>query len=219
MTGAAILAMAITAGFAYGYVIDSLVIRDNGTATVQNIAGAQPLFNTGIFAWILIFLLDVFVAWGLFIFFKAEDKKLAFFSAFLRFVYACFLAVAIFSLIAVSLEINVIHYRLMSDLPQIEAKVIASFNSFHNVWSAGLIVFGIHLLTLALLILTKTNAPNLIGYLLLAAAGSYIVVHLSYLVFPTYDTHIAAMEMFLSIPMAVGELSLGVWLIWRCKTS
>lgn len=212
------MAIAAAAAFAYGYVLNSIVVQGNGTATVRNITASQELFAVGIFAWVFILLLDLLVAWGLCEYFKSTDRNLSVITAMLRVIYSGFLAAAISNLILALIDSNGDEY-VRIDLSEIQAHVMPSIVAFYSVWSAGLIVFGIHLLALGLLVLASTDAPKVIGYLLLAAAFSYLAVHLSYWLLPkNYNDQIAVVEMFLSVPMAVGELAFGVWLLWRSKT-
>lgn len=83
--------------------------------------------------------------------------------------------------------------------------LIADNTSFELIWAFGLILFGIHLLLVAPL------TPKYIKLLLTIAGFSYLFVQCSLVFFP--DMNIALIENILSIPMALGELSLGIWLI------
>jgi hypothetical protein len=87
-------------------------------------------------------------------------------------------------------------------------------DGFNNIWSVGLIVFGLHLLSLSNLIRKSIGSLKIIPVLLIAAAVSYLFVHIAYLLLPQYKSQIAGIELFLSLPMAIGELALGAWLIW-----
>lgn len=85
--------------------------------------------------------------------------------------------------------------------------LITDKESFELIWAFGLIIFGIHLLLVAPL------TPKFLKLLLWVAGLSYVIVQIGLVFFPTTD--ITLMENILSIPMALGELSLGIWLIFK----
>lgn len=214
ITGASLFVMAVAAGFSYGFVLEGLVVKDDPTATFHNIMGAKLLFSFGVYSWVLIVFLDVLVAKGFYELFKATNRELSLATAWLRIGYVCFLVVALWNLILVQIEFNGNDYSRAVD--QIHAQSIIMFiDSFYGVWSAGLIVFGIHLLLLGLLILQSNRTPKLVIYLLFSAAFSYLLIHSCYLIVPKYSDQIAKVEMFLSLPMVVGELAPGAWLLWK----
>jgi hypothetical protein len=88
-------------------------------------------------------------------------------------------------------------------------------DGFNSIWSVGLIVFDLHLLALGNLICKSIDSLKIIPVLLIAAAISYLFVHIAYLLFPQFKSQIAGIELFLSLPMATGELALGAWIIWE----
>jgi hypothetical protein len=95
----------------------------------------------------------------------------------------------------------------------LKAKLILSVNAFSKMWSFGLIFFGVHLLIVGYLALKSGFIPKILGFLLLIAASSYIVVHVLHVFFPQLEQMTAILENILSLPMALGELAFGIWLI------
>lgn len=63
--------------------------------------------------------------------------------------------------------------------------------------------------------LRARQIPNIIGILLIAAGFSYTLVHLLYGFLPQFDGVTSILETILSIPMMVGELGFGLWLLIR----
>lgn len=214
ITGACLFVMAVAAGFSFGFVLEGLVVKDNPTATLHHIMGAKPLFSFGVYSWVLIIFLDVLVAKGFYELLKSTNRELSLATAWLRIGYVCFLVVAVWNLILVQIELNGNDYSMAVD--QIHAqRIIMLIHSFYSVWSAGLIVFGIHLFLLVLLIQQSNRAPKLVIYLLFSAAISYLLIHSCYLIAPKYHDQIAKIEMILSPLMVAGELALGAWLLWK----
>jgi hypothetical protein len=202
----AILLMAVAAGFAYGYVQSSLLAEDVQT-TLQNIQDSPGLLQAGILAWIVILVCDLIVCWALYHYFKSVHRSMSLLSSGLRLLYSGWLAVAIAQLFYL--------FPILNNLDLAAAnRVMEQFASFDEIWSAGLIIFGLHLLAMAYLSLLSQNIPRIFGWLLLFAGFSYLFIHTGKWLFPEASL-IDQLETFLSLPMAVGELAFAFWLIFR----
>ena len=105
-TGISIMLMAIIAGFSFGFVFDSMIAPGDAITTATNIAASESLFRTGVLGWLLILILDVIVAWGLYIVLKAANKSLSLLTAWFRLVYAGFLGIGLLSFVVVLLLLN-----------------------------------------------------------------------------------------------------------------
>jgi len=123
------------------------------------------------------------------------------------------LGIAISNLILISLLLRDPLDSSFAHTNQLTAQVTLYLNAFDRVWSLGLIVFGLHLLIIAYLILKSDFIPKFLGILLCIAALSYILIHSMYLFLPQYETTTLLIEKILSLPMAVGELGFGLWLL------
>ncbi len=74
VTGIALIIMAIVAALTYGYIHNLLVVPDDAETTVENIKSNGLLFRLEVFGWFFILLLDVIVAWALYLFFKKKIR-------------------------------------------------------------------------------------------------------------------------------------------------
>lgn len=90
-----------------------------------------------------------------------------------------------------------------------------ALQGFEAVWSAGLILFGVHLLVIGILALQAENIPKPLGVLLLLAGFGYIALHLCSLLVPEYKGFIQLVKWIFILPMTAGELGLGIWLLFR----
>jgi hypothetical protein len=63
--------------------------------------------------------------------------------------------------------------------------------------------------------LKSDNIPKVIGILLLLASIGYIVIHLFNTFLPQYNGVISILNIIFSLPMIVGELGFGIWLLLR----
>ena len=203
--GLSLIAMAILAGYAYGFAHSTLFTPSDPEQTLSNLQQTKGLFVGELIGWVVIFLLDIIVAWTLYVFLKEVHQKLSGLAAFFRFVYTGFLGFAIWQLV----EIMPLIDTSSTDL------IIAQFESFESIWTMGLILFGAHLILLGLLSFRTSTIPSIFGWLLLVAGVSYVLVPCAEMLFPMYLEEIALLEMILSLPMAMGELAFAVWLVWR----
>lgn len=206
LAGLSLIAMAIAAGYAYGYVFNSLVVQDNPETTLENIRSSLDMFMGGFIGWIVILFLDILTAWGLYRFLKEVNPGLSLATAVVRLVYAFVLGTAILHLFTVM-------DLAKSTLPA--TQLMNELKAFDSIWSQGLILFGVHLFGLGILTIQAKPIPNIIGGLLLIAGLCYSGIHLAKEVAPTYQDQIVTIEIVLSLPMALAELGFAFWLILK----
>lgn len=213
IAGITMLVMAICAAFTVGFVNSSLIVKGDSGATTSNILNSLALFRSGIFGWLVILLSDIIISWALYSFLKQVDNSVALLGAWLRLAYCAILGTAILNLVYV-LQILSGDSTLAAAQPDLlKTLVMLSINSFSKMWSFGLIIFGAHLLIVGNLVLKSGFIPKILGILLLIAALSYIVVHFLHVFFPMLEQTTVILENILSLPMALGELAFGIWLL------
>ncbi len=213
IAGLSIIVMAICAGFSYGFVHSSLIVKGDATATLSNISGSIGLFRAEILGWLIVLLLDILVSWELYVFLKQIDNSLALLAAWLRLSYTAILGIAITHLICITVLLNGDDYLMSIPLDQLKVQLMYHINVFDKIWSFGLVIFGFHLLILGYAILKSDFIPKKIGILLLIASLCYVLIHSLHLFLPQIENITLALESILSLPMAVGELVLGLWLL------
>lgn len=204
LTGWSIVLMAIVAGFVFGYANPKIYDPDNLDLLHNNFSENLSLYNLMLVGFLIIILLDITVSWTLYIFFKEDNSKLAFISFLLRIIYTI-----IFFLAFGYLLDNILLINLNNDV------ILENYQMFYLLWSLGLIVFGFHLFAVGILMKLHKQIPKILWYLTILAAVSYILVHFLKNVFPEISEFTTTLENILSLPMAIGELGLAVWLIVR----
>lgn len=212
VAGLSIVALAIVAGFAYGFVFQSLVVPGDATATANNIKANDMLFRTSIFAWLVNFIVDVVVAWALYIFLKPVNKNLSLLTAWLRLVYSAIFGAALLNFIIVLLLLSDADYLKVFEANQLHALALLFLTAFDALFSIGLVVFGFHLLALGYLVFKSGYIPKILGVLLFVASVGYLVTGLANLLLPSYK---APLELIFTVPMIIGELGLGLWLLFK----
>ncbi len=207
--------MAVVAALTYGYIHNSLVVPGDAETTVENIRSNGLLFHIEVIGWFFILLLDVIVAWALYLFFKNENQNLSFIMAGLRVVFTIIFAVAIFSLIPV-LRIANGNIAVVQEI--IGKQIMNDLESFEKVWSFSLIIFGFHLFALGILVFRSKYIHNFWGIVLVFVAVSYVLIHSAKFLSPESENLINITEMVLMLPMTFGEVGFAFWLIiWGVK--
>jgi len=201
--------MAAVAGFSYGFVHSNLVVPGDISTTYDNIASSTMLFKAEIIGWVVILILDVIVAWSLYIFLKTLDRELALLASWLRLTYTAILGIAILNLIYVLLLSN-----NASVTDQLQENVDFYLEAFEMIWSVGLIIFGVHLFIVGWIAFHSNSIPRIISILLVLASIGYIGIHLIKTLLIEQNI-INTIELVFNIPMIAGELGFGLWLLFK----
>lgn len=213
--GISLIIMTLAAFFSYGFVHGSLVVKGDASATFHNIMSSNMLFKAEIFGWVIILISDIVVAWAFYIFLKPINKSLSLLGAWLRLTYATILGIALLNLIFVLLLSTSTNYLSLFKIDQLQAHMMLFLEAFESIWSIGLIIFGGHLMIVGYLAFKSDSIPKVISILLLLASIGYISIHLFNIFLPQYGGVLSTLTFVCSVPMIAGELSFGIWLLFK----
>ena len=204
ITGYALVIMALTAGFSFGYAYPKFFDINQFEFAQTNLTNNIELYMLMLFGILIIILLDILVSWTLYQYFKNDHNELALFSLIFRIIYTILFCIATYYLtLNLGSTTNVI--------------VLENYESFDKMWALGLIFFGIHLLIIGRLMKLHQLIPLILWCLTIFAGFSYIVVHSIKIFFSELNELTETLNVILAIPMALGELGLAVWLIVKGK--
>lgn len=199
-----LLFMALLAPFAQFGVLASLIVPTDATATTNNIAASIGLFGAAIAAFLIVAVLDVVVAWGIYGLLRPVNERVALLVAWLRVVYAVVFAYALINLLDVAqLLIGASAATLQSD--QLHAQVATSVTAFRNGWDPALAILGLHLVGLGNLLYRSADFPRFLGALVILAGTGYLADSFGRIFVPGYTLTISTFTF-------VGEALLIVWL-------
>ncbi|WP_158856761.1 DUF4386 domain-containing protein [Lunatibacter salilacus] len=207
VAGFSLIAMALLAAFGYGYGFSTVYVVGNPAETLNNLNQSSFLIRLVILSFTAILILDVVIGWALYYFFKTVNEPIALLSAWLRLTGAAFLGIALMNLSAV--------LQLMNNFPKNQELIMNGFRTFLDVWSLGLIVFAFHLFAVAWLMAKVDTIPKVLSLLALFAAFCYLITNSAHLLLPDYEIYKGTVDLILGAPMAIGELGLAVWLIFK----
>jgi hypothetical protein len=178
----------------------SLLIMTAAAIFAQSVVSSSnpsPLLQYAVLAFMVVIVMDITVAWGLYVFFKPVNQQISFIGAVLRTVYAVIFAFALSSLfIFLGRDINMIQNMQMSN----------RLDSFNHLWQMGLFVFSIHLGVIGYLVLKSTFVPKYLGILLLIAGVGYMIDSIGKTLIADYTLTISAFTF-------IGELVLMIWML------
>ncbi len=182
----------------------------------NNIRSSITLFGAGIFGWLILLICDIVVSWALYIFLRPINKSLSLLGVWLRLTYAAILGIAILNLVFVFLLVRSTEYfSLLNTRGQIQGLLMLYLEAFHFIWSIGLIIFGLHLLVVSYVAFNSDDIPKDLSILLFLVSVGYIIIHLFSAFIPQYDGIVKVLEIVFTVPMIVGELGFGLWLLFR----
>jgi hypothetical protein len=209
---AALFVLAIFGNFV---VIEGLIESGDAAATAANIADSEALFRAGIVAFTIVFVLDVVIAWALYVLFRPLSRELSLLAAWLRLSYTVLLGAGIvFMFVALQL-LSGADYLGVLGTGQADAHALLALQTFDYSWLIGLVLFGAHLLVLGYLVMRSGFAPKILGYVMMTAGAAYIVDTLARAVIPDYAPVETVFLVIVAVPSVIGELWFTFWLLLR----
>lgn len=214
-TGVGYLIIFITGFFANFLVIEGMVVDGDAPTTANNIATQLSTFRWGLFAFLIMVIVDVLLAGPLYLLLKPVSEHRSRFSSWLRLVNGTIFGVALFNLFGILNLFSEAGLHGDPSNPEIQQQAASYLLAFDQIWLIGLVFFGLHLLLLGNLIWRSEHFPKWIGALLLFAGVGYLVDSFTHLLLPTYSDYQNFFEMMVIIPGVLGEFSLTLWLLIR----
>ncbi len=206
ITGIALFIMAIMAPIANFSILQKLIVPGDAETTLSNVITEGGSFRVATALFLIVALLDILVAWGLYIFLKPVNKSLSLLTAWLRVVYATMLGVVTISLVNVIQLTDGGGLAILPDTGDLQGLVMQSLMRFNYGWEFSLIVFGFHLLLVGFLVFKAGYMKRILGIFLLIAALGYLIDGFGRLLSPGYGTGI-------SVYTFIGEIVLIFWLL------
>ena len=140
ITGWTIVIMATVAGFVFGYALPEFSSLQQGDQLQMHVQSNRELYLAMLVGIIFIQTLDVITSFTLFRFFLEDHRTIASVSGGLRFMYTL-----IFSFGTLFLIRNLTSHTTSDEW------ILSNIESFYNIWTFGLIIFGIHIVLLGYL--------------------------------------------------------------------
>jgi hypothetical protein len=208
VAGLGLLLMAVLAPFANFYVLQNLVVANDAKTTALNIVASNGLFRIGVCCFLVVAVLDVVVAWALYVLLEPVNKSLSLLAAWFRVVYAAVFVIALMPLLGVLQLLSGAEFLKGLETNQLNAQVMLSVGAFRSGWDLGLVIFGFYLLVLGYLIFKSGFIPKWLGILVGIASVGYLVDSFGKFLIPNYNLTVSTFTF-------VGEFLLIFWLLWK----
>ncbi len=206
---------ALIVGFAYllnpvSYaefsIYPKLVIPGNISATVANLGAHHGLFLVATFAYLINFIEDIVIAWGLYILLAPVNRAVALLAAWFQLIYTGIAFVGAFNLAIVYRMLTTPEYLTLFGAGPFHAQIDLLLHSFRYDYSLALVLFGIHLLLVGYLIVRSSYIPSWLGVLLIVNGLGWIANSLQPYLYPNANLDFIFITFF-------GELVFMVWLL------
>lgn len=161
------------------------------------------------------FVVDVVIAWALYILFRADAPDLSLLTAWFRLVYTILLGVALIGFFLVLEPVSGAEYLTAFEPRQLDAQVMLYLDVFNFAWLIGLVCFGVHLVLLGYLVRTSAFAPTLLGIVLMLAGAAYVLDTVANALLANYEEYGTVFLVIVALPSVAGELAFTVWLLWK----
>ncbi len=213
LAGLAYVALFVLAIFANFAVRERLVDLDDAAATAANIAGSETTFRLAMLAFLVVFVLDVAVAWLLHLVFRPFGERRSLLAAWFRIAYTVFLGVAIvFMFVAVRL-VDGGAMTSAIDADERAAQATLALDAFNATWMIGLVLFALHLIVLGRIMWSM--APKWVAAAPVVAGIVYLIDSIGYTVLTDYAEYQSVFSAIVIGPAIVTEGTLTVWLLHR----
>jgi hypothetical protein len=192
------------------YIPNTLIVSENATATVNNIARHELLFRFGILSQLLTGALWIFVTLALYRLFKGVDQGLA----VLMVILGSLMQVPIFFVNSVNdaaalLFVRGTDFLSLFDKPQRDAFAMLFLNLHHYGDLANEIFWGLWLLPFGLLVYKSRFLPRVLGAWLMIACFGYLASSFTGFLFPAYEDQVINYTQ----PVLLAEVAIMLWLI------
>lgn len=213
IAGVGYLALFVLAIFANFVVKQGMIDPADAQATAAAITEQEGMFRLGLTAFVVIFLLDIPVAWGLYVLFAPAGRTRSLLVAWFRIAYTVFLGVAaVFMFLGLQIATGAVG--------SLDAEAaLLMFEAFDFAWFVGLLAFGLHLITLGALILRSRIAPRAIGVILAVAGAAYALDTVLHVLLVDYAAIADVMLAIVAVPSIVAEFAFTIWLLLAGRRS
>ena len=202
--------LAVVAGTIGEAVVPSmLVVPGDAAASAHNIVANDLLFRLGFIAYIVEALTDVALTFLLYILLRQVKAHLAFASVLFRVMATATFAAAEAFYFSQSLILKGDSYLNTFSTQQLQTLALLSYNVYVAAGNLSSIFYGTGSIILGYLIWRSRYLPKILGILWIIGGLGFVVGNLVWFAAPAYYSSVFI------IPMILGLLALGLWLLVR----
>ncbi len=197
------------------FVFSKMLVPGDAQSTANNILSNEILFRSGMVSWLIVLIIDVIIAWALFILLKPVNKSLSLLAAWFRIVYVAIFGITQLNLLFVIILLSGAEFLTVFTTNQLDALVLLFLNGHNYGFLIALVFFGVHLYFISYLIFKSSFVPKYLGVLLLLAAVGYLIDSFANFLLPNYSDYKTIFMIIVAVPGIIGELAFTLWLLFR----
>ena len=199
--------------FANFFVREGMIVAENAVQTAANIRGSEGLFRIGLISFMVIFLVDVVVAWALYVLFRKVNQELSLLTAWFRLVYTVFLGVALIFFFQALQLFDRPEFLMAFSVEQLDAQALVALDTFNSTWLIGLLAFGIHLILIGVLLIRSRWTSRILGYIVAVAGLTYVIDTVAHSLLQNYSEYETLFIVIVAVPSIIAEGWFGIWLL------
>jgi hypothetical protein len=190
-----------------------LVIPGNVEQTVGNISSHHGLFVAALLCYLINFVGDIVIAWGLYALLSPVNQALSLLAAWFRLIYTAIALYGAFNLATVYRMLTTPEYLKTFGAGPLHAQVDLLLHTFRYNYSLAIVIFGIHLLLIGYLIARSRYLPVWLGALLIINGLAWMVSNLRPYLYPNANLGFLFVAFFGEIVFMLYLLIMG----WRIQ--
>ena len=204
----------ITAVFAWVYVDGKIFVRDDATATANNIRASETLLRFGIAGELIGSIIFIFVVLALYRLFKPVSEKHAMAMAILLLISTPISLLAVLGELAALIVAGGGSFLSTFDQHQLDSLSYLFYRLHGQALVIAQIFWGLWLFPFGTLVIRSGFILRFLGFLLFIAGAGYLIATFTFLVLPSYKQVGSQIAMILEL----GELPIIFWLlIWGAR--
>lgn len=211
IAGIVYLVVVVTGTVSIAYVPSQVIVRGDGTATVQRIVASEQLFRIGIAAGFVCYLAFLFLPLALYRMLKDTDRSAA-------------LAMVVLAVVSVPISLfNLTHKLEVLSLvegavaggnlasAELAAAVLRSLARYGDGMIVAKLFWGLWLAPLGYLFWRSRRIPRMLGGLLILGCAGYLIDVFATVLAPGYPS--TSLAGWVTRPAGLGEIGTCLWLL------
>ncbi len=212
LAGIMYLTVAVTGAIGIIYIPSLLVVDGNATETAANLLSSASLFRLGMVLYLLSQVSYAFLVVILYRLLKETDRNIALLMLVLVVAAIPIAVLNILNQFAAWVLLSSADYLRVYDPDQLHALAMVFLNLFkHGIYVVE-IFWGLWLLPFGILVLKSGFIPRILGIFLIIACFGYLADSFVFMLLPEGGDMFAS---YITIPSAIGEVSIVLWLLIR----
>jgi hypothetical protein len=191
------------------YVPGRLIVRENATATANNIVASEALFRIGIVSGLVSAVISIFLGLALYRLFRGVSQQRALLMGILLLTQVPIAFLNEVNSLAALMLVRGADFLSSFDKPQRDALAMLFLNLHGQGITVSEIFWGLWLFPFGLLVLRSGFLPRILGAWLIVNGFAYLAISFTGLLLPQTQQTVSK----IAFPALLGEMAIMLWLV------